>query len=256
MGPPGAVSPEHSLLVLGWCTVVDRTSPLPCAFFERDADVVARALLGCVLVHEAADGGAAVRVVETEAYFGPRGANPGLARRRAVAIADVRARGDPASHSFSGRTERNRAMWGPAGRAYVYLIYGRAECLNVVTGGNGDPQAVLLRAAEPVSGLDSMRRRRGAVADRDLARGPGNLCRALAVTRADYGHDLARPPLWIAQGAAPPRVVVTPRINVVGAEDAALRFVDAASRSVSGRSPHASWTGGSGRPPRPRPGTG
>lgn len=196
---------------------------LPRTFFARDADRVARDLLGCVLAHTTHEGTAAVRLVETEAYFGPPGAHP---RHPA---------GDPASHSHRGPTERNRAMWGRAGHAYVYLIYGAHECMNVVTGREGDPQAVLLRAGEPVTGLDLMRARRLAVRrDDDLARGPGNLARALGVTRAHYGADLTRGPLRIRVGRAPARIEVTPRINVAGGEDALLRFLDADSRSVSG----------------------
>lgn len=199
------------------------------AFFAQDADVVARDLLGATLLHRASDGRAAVRLVETEAYFGPPGAHPAWPL------------GDPASHSHRGPTERNRAMWGPPGHAYVYLIYGANECMNVVTGREGDPQAVLLRAGEPLEGSELMRRRRGAtrasgavVQDRDLARGPGNLCRALGITRAHYGADLTRGSLRLESGAPPARVATTPRVNVVGGEDAPLRFVDADSMSVSG----------------------
>lgn len=198
-------------------------SVLSRAFFARDADVVARDLLGQVLVHTTAEGTAAIRLVETEAYFGPPGMHPAWPS------------GDPASHTHRGLTERNRAMWGPPGRAYVYLIYGMHECLNVVTGRDGDPQAVLLRAGEPVQGLDLMRARRPAARrDRDLARGPGNLARALAITRAHYGADLTRGPLRLRPGTPPARVEVTPRINVVGNEAAPLRFVDADSECVSG----------------------
>lgn len=204
------------------------------SFFARDADRVARDLLGHVLVHRTPAGRAAVRIVETEAYFGPPGANPTLARRRAAHLAPLRSGGDPASHSFRGRTARNRAMWGEPGRAYVYLIYGAHECLNVVTGPADDPQAVLLRAGEPVDGLAAMRARRPGAKDAHLARGPGNLARALGVTRAHYGADLVDGSLRFEPGTPPRRVRATPRVNVVGAEEAPLRFVYVGSASVSG----------------------
>jgi DNA-3-methyladenine glycosylase len=155
---------------------------LPRAFYERDTRVVARALIGKVLVHR--DGGAlrAARIVETEAYHGPD---------------------DRASHARFGRTARAAVMFGPPGHAYVYLIYGRSHCMNVVTGPEGFPAAVLLRGAEPVEGcLHS-------------TRGPGNLCRALAIHRTrDDGRDLTGDELFLLDGPAPGRIVTGPRVNV------------------------------------------
>jgi DNA-3-methyladenine glycosylase len=165
-------------------------------FYRRPAAVVARDLLGCILVHRVAgDMLVAGRIVETEAYLGAR---------------------DRASHAYRGRTLRNGTMFGPPGRAYVYFIYGMYDMLNVVCQPAGVPEAVLLRAVAPTHGLVSMRERRAVVRDRDLARGPGRLCRAFGVTRADDGADLCRGRLWIASGALSPgeRVRRAPRIGV------------------------------------------
>ena len=175
-------------------------------FFRRPAPAVARDLLGKVVVR--IDGGVrrAARLVEVEAYHGPR---------------------DRASHARRGPTPRAAIMYGPPGVAYVYLIYGTSHCLNVVTGEPGEPSAVLLRAAEPLS------------ACLHSTRGPGNLCRALAVTRARHdGMDLSGPELFLEDGPPPPRVIATPRVNVDGAGPAwagrRWRFVAAGSPWVSG----------------------
>jgi DNA-3-methyladenine glycosylase len=156
--------------------------PLPRAFYARDTRVVARALLGKILVHR--DGGVvrAARIVETEAYHG---------------------QGDLASHARAGPTARAAIMFGPPGVAYVYLIYGRSHCMNVVTGPEGFPSAVLIRAAEPVEGcLHS-------------TRGPGNLCRALGIRREhDNGRDLCGDDLYLLDGGPPGRIVTGPRVNV------------------------------------------
>jgi DNA-3-methyladenine glycosylase len=156
---------------------------LPRSFFARDTRTVARALLGQVVVHD--DGGVrrAARIVETEAYHGRR---------------------DRASHARFGPTPRAAVMFGPPGVAYVYLIYGRSHCLNLVTGPEGFPGAVLIRAAEPLEGcLHS-------------TRGPGNLCRALNVRREVHDRaDLARGPLWVEAAPRPAgRVLTGPRVNV------------------------------------------
>jgi DNA-3-methyladenine glycosylase len=156
---------------------------LPAAFFRRPAPEVARDLLGKVLVRADGPVRRAARIVEAEAYHGPE---------------------DRASHAHRGPTPRAAIMFGPAGVAYVYLIYGASHCLNVVTGTAGEPSAVLLRAAEPLEGcLHS-------------TRGPGNLCRALGVTRARHdGMVLGGAELWL-EDAPPPaeRIRVTPRVNV------------------------------------------
>lgn len=132
---------------------------------------MARDLLGKILVRESAGGVVAVRLTEVEAYLGVD---------------------DPACHTFGGRrTPRTETMWGEAGRAYIYLIYGIHNCLNVVTVGEGAPEAVLIRGAEPIVGLDEIRRRRGSrVFPRNLLNGPGKLCQALDLTRREDGLDL------------------------------------------------------------------
>lgn len=202
------------------------TDALPRRFFARDADLVARDLLGRVLVHETAEGRLAARIVETEAYFGPAGRNPHLAARDDMP-AGLRRRllreGDPASHSFPGVTTRNRVMYGPPARWYVYLIYGMHECVNVTTGPERarEPQAVLLRAGEAVEGIDLIRARRGGRVD--LA-GPGKLAQGLGITRALYGADAVEGPLRFERGRRARDVDVTPRVGVVGGEDLPLRF--------------------------------
>lgn len=197
-------------------------------FFVRDADVVARDLLGRLLVHDSPAGRAALRITETEAYFGPPCTNRRFASRE-DAPAWLRERvwreGDPAAHSYRGMTPRNWPMFGPGGRAYVYLIYGMHECMNVTTGRDGDPQAVLLRGGVPVEGEDLMRARRGPRGA--LADGPGKLAKALGIARAFTGASMVEPGAALRFERAPRAedALVTPRINVVGAEDYPLRFV-------------------------------
>lgn len=208
------------------------------SFYRRDADVVARDLLGRVLVHDAPEGRLACRIVETEAYFGPAGRNPHLAERVDMP-ARLRARllreGDPASHSFPGMTERNRVMYGPPGHAYVYLIYGMHECMNVVTGPANEPQAVLLRAGEPVEGLGAMMARRGVTRVVDVASGPAKLAKAMGITRALYGHDLTRGALRLEEGAPVDRIDTTARIGINVGVDLPLRFVARGSAHASRR---------------------
>lgn len=173
--------------------------PLGRGFFRRPVVTVARALLGTLLVAESNGERAVCRIVETEAYAGPE---------------------DRASHARAGRTPRTAAMFGPAGHAYVYLVYGMHECLNVVAEDDGTAGAVLLRAGAPVSGIELMRRRRGRPSDPDsrLAAGPARLAQALGVTRADNGHDLTLGRrLWIArdeQADGELAVAAGPRVGV------------------------------------------
>ena len=184
------------------------------AFFARPVEVVARELLGARLVSTVGRVLTAGVIVETEAYCG---------------------REDPASHAATrvGRTARNAAMFGPSGRAYVYRSYGMHWCVNVVTGWEGDPQAVLLRALDPLAGEEEMVRRRGRV--EALASGPGRLCRALGITGVLYGHDLRQPPLEVRVGWTVPdsQVVVSGRIGVRAAADRPLRFFVHGSPGVS-----------------------
>ncbi len=183
------------------------TSPaLTRDWFARDAPVVAPDLLGKLLVvdrGERAGGRVSGRITETEAYTSD----------------------DPASHSFRGRTSRNAVMFGPAGHLYVYLSYGIHCCANVVTGGAGDGQAVLLRAVEPIDGLDVMLARRGR---RPVADGPGKLCQAFGISLADNGADLCGS-AWICivdDGVPPPfDPAVGPRVGITKATQTPWRFV-------------------------------
>jgi DNA-3-methyladenine glycosylase len=151
-------------------------------FYARDARVVARELLGKVLVHRHQGVLRAARIVETEAYHGPD---------------------DRASHARFGPTARTAIMFGPPAVAYVYLVYGLSHCVNAVTGPEGYPSAVLLRAGEPVAGcLHS-------------TRGPGNLCRALGIRREqDNGRDLCGDDLFVLDGPPPARIASGPRVGV------------------------------------------
>jgi DNA-3-methyladenine glycosylase len=177
------------------------------SWFDRPAVEVAADLLGMTLISALPDGMVAGRIVEVEAYQGPE---------------------DLAAHSARGRTPRNEAMFGPPGHLYVYLIYGLHHCANIVCGPGTKPEAVLLRAAEVTHGLALARRRRGEVADRRLAAGPGNLGAAFGIDRSLNGADLRAGPVRLAAGAAPAAVVRTARIGVpyAGAWAAVpLRFV-------------------------------
>lgn len=142
--------------------------PIDRLWFERSTLSVARDLLGCILVHNSPDGMTSGRIVEVEAYCGPE---------------------DRGSHSYGGRmTHRNRAMFGPAGFAYIYRIYGMYWCFNITTDRPDHPHAILIRALEPVSGLNFMRERSPKInRDSDLCKGPGRLCRAMGITGDLYG---------------------------------------------------------------------
>lgn len=182
-------------------------------FYQRPTVDVARGLLGMLLVRRNREGTVAVRLVEVEAYLGPE---------------------DPACHTFGDRrTPRVATMWGDAGHAYVYLIYGVHHCLNVVTVGGGAGEAVLVRGGAVVHGRELVRRRRGSTAaERSLADGPGKLCQALAISRGDDGRDLCNPRsgLWLCDDGlrpAPGSIRSTPRVGVGYAGVAAewpLRF--------------------------------
>jgi DNA-3-methyladenine glycosylase len=172
-------------------------------FYERSTVDVARDLLGCVLLHNDTAG----TIVETEAYLG----------------AD-----DLAAHSSRGITKRTEVIFGPPGRAYIYLIYGMYECLNVVADRDGVPGCVLLRALAPLCGLAAMYERRhwrGPVTG--LANGPGKLTRALGITRSHYGQRLDQGSLTIRRWLEKPDfpIAVTPRIGITQCADWPLRFV-------------------------------
>ncbi len=194
-----------------------RAATLPVAFFDRDVTVVARDLLGALVVSTVGGERTAGRIVETEAYLG---------------------RDDPASHGYQDRrNERNVALFGPPGTWYVYLSYGVHWCTNLACGPEGTAGAVLLRALEPVEGLEVMRRRRGGVDDRHLCSGPGKLCQALGITRALDGILMPQSSVVVLPATALSHnaIVATPRIGITKAADLPLRFCVAGSPYVSGR---------------------
>jgi DNA-3-methyladenine glycosylase len=195
---------------------------LPQAFYERDTVTVAKDLLGCYLVHREPEGTTLGRIVEDEAYI----------------------REDPAAHSFRGKTERNAAMFGPAGHAYVYRIYGIHTCINVVTGQTGSGEAVLIRALEPVEGIPLMQKRRGVDDMKSLCSGPGKLTQALGITMAHNGASFRDSPLqiWSADSMTGSRpvdgtreIVQTTRIGITKAADQPLRFYIRGNRYISRR---------------------
>lgn len=187
-------------------------------FYARSALDVARELLGCVVVRDGPDGasGVAGRIVETEAYTGAN---------------------DPASHAAVriGRTARNDPLFGPPGIAYIHLNYGVHWCLNAVTGEEGTPGGVLIRALEPLEGLATMRARREG--RDDLTNGPGRLTQALAIGPELQRHPLDRPPLRIEPGEAVPEAYVrrSGRIGISRATELPYRFTDDRSRWLSRR---------------------
>lgn len=174
---------------------------LPRAFFERPSPVVARELIGKVLVHRTPRGIRSGRIVEVEAYRG---------------------RHDPASHAFRGPTPRSAVMFGPAGHLYVYFTYGMHHCVNFVCEPEGSAGAVLVRALEPLRGIDAMRRSRGTTEFARLARGPGCVTQALAVDLRHDGLDLSSSAVWVANTLRPAysaRILCGSRIGIrVGVE--------------------------------------
>ncbi len=197
--------------------------PLPREFFARETVAVARGLLGTWLLRSTPDGLTGARIVEVEAYGGTE---------------------DRASHARAGRTKRTEPMFGEVGHAYVYLVYGMHDCLNVVANDGSDAGAVLVRAIEPRLGVELMRARRARPGDPDsiLGAGPARLCQALAVTRIQDGHDLTLgTELWLAESPEldPAFEIKTgPRIGVdyagPGWADRPWRFWLTGNPSVSG----------------------
>ena len=188
-------------------------------FYARPVLLVAPQCLGKLLVRRTAEGTAAGRIVEVEAYRGPQ---------------------DLAAHSARGLTKRTAAMYGPPGHAYVFRLYGTCWATNLVVAGEGEPHAVLVRALEPVGGIELMARRRGRSVDaRELTNGPGKLSAALAITGDDYGRDLTGDELFLADdGTRPLRIGRSARINVDYAgrwADKPWRFYIRGNRYVSVR---------------------
>lgn len=178
------------------------------AWAEGDPLEVAPRLLGAVLTH----GGVSVRLTEVEAYAGPD---------------------DPGSHAYRGRTPRNAVMYGPPGHLYVYFVYGMHHCANLVTGPEGSPGAVLLRAGEVVAGHELARERRGS-GDRDLARGPARLCRALGIDLGDNGTRAD-----LVAGDHVPDISTGPRVGLRHAAERPWRFWITADPTVSAYRPAA-----------------
>ncbi|MBU3078096.1 DNA-3-methyladenine glycosylase [Sphingomonas sp. XMGL2] len=183
---------------------------LPPGFFADRAETVARALIGATLLVDGVGG----RIVETEAYDAM----------------------DPASHSFRGPTARNASMFGPAGHAYVYRIYGIHWCLNFVCG-DGIGSAVLVRALEPLAGLDIMQARRGGLEPARLCSGPGRLCQALAIDRRLDGLPLDRPPFALLPATGAAEIAIGPRIGITRGVETPWRFCLRGSPYLS--RPHA-----------------
>jgi DNA-3-methyladenine glycosylase len=207
------------------------------AFYARGTERVARELLGAVLECTVAGVRCRGRIVETEAYLGEH---------------------DAACHAASGRSARTEVLYGPPGNAYVYFIYGMHWCVNAVTRRDGLPSAVLIRAVEPLEGLDTMRRRRGARAPNELTNGPAKLCEAFAITGPrHHGVSLLTSSLRILQGDTVPDrdVAVTPRIGIARASDWPLRWVVRGSDHLSARRETERWMAAAekkrrGHPPR------
>ena len=190
---------------------------LPREFYARPVLTVARDSIGKILVHRTSAGEAAGRIVECEAYRGPL---------------------DLAAHSSRGLTRRTAAMFGPPGHAYIYLLYGISWAINVVVAAEGEPHAVLIRALEPVRGVELMAKRRARPASsRDLTNGPGKLTQALAITGDDYGRDLCGDRFYLEDAALPlGRIGRSARINVDYAGPWAAkpwRFYERGNRYVS-----------------------
>ncbi len=180
-------------------------------FFTRNVVTVARDLIGCTLIF----GGCGGLIVEAEAYDHE----------------------DPASHCFGGQTLRNASMFGPAGHAYVYRSYGIHWCLNFVCGprpkGAAVASGVLIRALEPTIGIELMEERRGTRERRKLCSGPGRLCQALTITKAQDGHPLDKPPFEVLPAMAKHKIAVGPRIGLSKAVETPWRFGLAGSAFLS-----------------------
>ena len=180
---------------------------IPKSFFARSVHEVAPDLIGVSLFVDGVGG----TIVEVEAYDHE----------------------DPASHGYRGRTRRNASMFGPPGYAYVYRSYGIHWCLNLVSGREGVPEAVLVRALEPTAGLDLQQRRRGLTDRRTLCSGPGKLCQALAVTGHHNGMPLDEAPFRLEARDAVPEILTGPRVGITQATELSWRYGLAGSRFLS-----------------------
>lgn len=171
----------------------DLYKPLPHAFFQQTTLQLAQSLLGCLLIKETKEGTASGIIVETEAYMGPE---------------------DRAAHSFGNRkTKRTEVMFAEAGVAYTYVMH--THCLvNVVSGPVEKPEAILIRAVEPLDGIELMKKRRNMPILKNLTNGPGKLTKALGITMEDYGRIFTEPPLLLAKGITPQKISRGKRIGI------------------------------------------
>lgn len=206
--PPGSKSRTQRLEEpLGAGRAQRPAGSLGANFFDRSVHDVARDLVGCTLLYEGRGG----VIVETESYD-----------------AD-----DPACHAYVGLTERTRVLFGPPGRAYVYLSYGIHSLLNAVAEPEGQAAAVLIRALEPTQGIEEMRTRRGDKPDQDLCSGPGKLTEALGIDLSDNEADLTSDPFLLSPPGDPPAIVASPRIGITKATERPWRFSAAGNPHVS-----------------------
>ncbi|MEX0856261.1 MAG: DNA-3-methyladenine glycosylase [Gemmatimonadota bacterium] len=219
-----SAGPTEPLTGSAWRSLLPDVHPLPITSIGGSAEAVAPRLLGCHLLSLVDGVVVAGRIVEVEAYLGPD---------------------DPASHAATraGRTRRNAPMYGAPGTAYVYFIYGMHWCFNVVTGAPGDPQAVLIRALEPVIGTEAMARRRDRTSE--LANGPARLSEALGINGSLNEHLLSDPPLLLLDGELREgeAVAVSGRIGVREAADWPLRYFIEGNPALSRRGPVPSLQG-------------
>lgn len=192
---------------------------VPRSFFSRRSEDVAPDLLGCLLVRDGAEGRRVLRITEVEAYAGPL---------------------DPASHGYKGKTPRNAVMFGPPGHLYVYFTYGMHYCINFVCSPAGECSAVLIRAGEIVEGIDLARAARSGSTDRDLARGPARLTKALGLAREDNGLDLCDGGLLtvLERETSGFTVATGPRVGVSSAKEVPWRFWIDGDRTVSAYKEH------------------
>jgi DNA-3-methyladenine glycosylase len=204
----------------------EQFQPLPESFYEPSAAKVAPALLGHLLIHKMPEGICGGAIVEAEAYLSD----------------------DPACHGYARQTDRNKTMYGPPGRAYVYFIYGNHYCVNAVCQRAGVAEAVLIRAIEPLFGLELMREHRRISRELDLTNGPGKLCEAMGIKRQQDGLNLCdtESPLIIARNPSLQKfrrarapVITTTRVGINKAADLPLRFYLAGSPYVSRRAKEA-----------------
>jgi len=172
------------------------------SFYDRGTLDIAKALLGKYIIHNTTDGRTSGKIVEVEAYIGSK---------------------DAASHAYNDKyTSRTKVMFGQGGHVYVYLIYGIYYCLNIVTNKEGYPEAVLIRAIEPIDGIDLMKKRRGTDKFLNLCSGPGKLCIAMGISKVQNGIDLCGENLYLLSGEtiSPECIISTPRINIDYAKEA------------------------------------